>query len=162
MCVIGMASGEVAGGDEAAGFYAVDLVERMLRRRRCRHDQNRFLFAWGHGLADLDQVRVAVEAEDLAACGSDVERSPHRCVQEGEGGASYGFDAGETVPDLRCELGVGGFVGLGRDEGDFDDVFLRDAGYASAGGLVVGSDVDGTDETEVDDIAGEDGVVAVA
>jgi hypothetical protein len=30
--VVGMAGGEVAGCDEAAGFYAVDLVEGVLWR----------------------------------------------------------------------------------------------------------------------------------
>ena len=63
---------------------------------------------------------------------------------------------------MGCELGVGAFVGLGRDQGDFDDVFLWDTGDACSGGLVVWRDVNGTDEAEVDDVAGEDGVVAVA
>ncbi len=39
---------EVPGGDEAAGLYAVDLVEGVLWFRR--------EFAGGHVLADLDQV----------------------------------------------------------------------------------------------------------
>ena len=49
MCVIGMASGEVAGGDEAAGFYAVDLVEGVQRGMRRRHDEWCFATAGRHG-----------------------------------------------------------------------------------------------------------------
>ena len=39
---------------------------------------------------------------------------------------------------------------------------MRDAGDLGAGGFEVGGDYDGADEAEVDDVAGEDGVVAVA
>ena len=41
-------------------------------------------------------------------------------------------------------------------------MFLGDAGDVCAGGFEVGGDGDGADEAEVDDVAGEDGVVAVA
>jgi hypothetical protein len=46
--VVGVTGGEVAGGDEAAGFDAVDLVEGMLRRLRWRHHQKSLRFAWRH------------------------------------------------------------------------------------------------------------------
>ena len=70
--VVGVASGEVTRSDEAAGFGTVDLVEGMDRGFD-------FLgFAWGHGLADLDQGWVAVEAEGSAACGGDVLWGPGR------------------------------------------------------------------------------------
>lgn len=83
-------------------------------------------------------------------------------VQEGDGGAADGFEAGEAVGYLCAELGGGGFFGLGGGDGDFDDAFLRDAWDACAGGFGVGGDGDGVDEAEVDDVAGEYGVVTVA
>src|SRR5207253_8723110 len=60
--------------------------------------------------ADLDEVGVAVESEDLAAGGGDAEGSPGGLVQEGDGGVAYGFEAGEAVCDLGAEMGFGGFV----------------------------------------------------
>src|SRR5258708_16476097 len=75
-------------------------------------------------LADLDEVGVTVEAEDLATGGGDVEGSPCGVVEERDGGAAYGFEAGEAVGDLGFELGVemgfGGFVFLCGGELDFD------------------------------------------
>ena len=41
-------------------------------------------------------------------------------------------------------------------------MFLGDAGDVGAGGVGVGGEGDGADEAEVDDVAGEFGVVAVA
>ena len=73
-----------------------------------------------------------------------------------------GLEAGEAVNDLGAEVGFCGFGGMGWDEIDVDDVFLRDAGYAGAGGFAVGGDGDGLDEAEVDDVEGKLGVVAVA
>ena len=116
----------------------------------------------GAWLADLDQVGVAVEAESFAACWGDVEWRPDGGFEECDGGAAYGFEAGEAVCDLSDELGLGRFIGLGGGEGDFDDVLLRDAGDVGAGGVEVAGDGDGVDEAEVDDVAGEDGIVAVA
>ncbi len=112
--------------------------------------------------ADLDEVGVAVEAEDFAAGGSDAEGSPCGLVEESDGGVAYGLEAGETVGDLGAEMGLGGFVSLRWGEFDFDGVFLGDAGDVGAGGFEVGGDCDGLDEAEVDDVAGEDGVVAIA
>ena len=60
------------------------------------------------------------------------------------------------------ELGFGGFGGVGGDEGDCDEVFLGDSGDSGAGGFGVRLDGDGLDEAEVDDVAGDLGVVAVA
>ena len=116
----------------------------------------------GMGLADLDQVWIAVEAEGFAAGGGDVEWGPVRRVEESHVGAADGFEASQAVCDLCAELCVGGFVGLVGVSDDFDDVFLRYAGDVGAGGFGVWGDGDGADEAEVDDVAGEDGVVAVA
>lgn len=116
----------------------------------------------GAWLADLDQVRVTVEAEGLAAGGSDVERAPEGLVEEGDGGVADGFEAGQAVGDLCAELGGCSFFGLAGSDGDFYDVFLRDAWDGCAGGFGVGGDGDGADEAEVNDVAGQDGVVAVA
>ena len=112
--------------------------------------------------ADLDQVGVAVEAQGLAAGGGDAEGCPCGVVEESDGGVAYGFEAGEAVCDLGAKVGLGGFVDLCGGELDFDAMFLGDAGDVGAGGFEVGGDGDGTDEAEVDDVAGEDGVVAVA
>ena len=112
--------------------------------------------------ADLDEVGVAVEAEDLAAGGGDAEGRPCGLVEESDGGAAYGFEAGEAVGYLGAEVGFSGFVCLCGNEFDVDAVFLRDAGDVGAGGFEVRGDGDGADEAEVDDVAGEDGVVAVA
>src|SRR6266481_2454411 len=112
--------------------------------------------------ADLDEVGVAVEAEDLAAGGGDAEGSPCRLVKESDGDAAYCFEAGEAVCDLGAEVGFGGFVCLCGGEFDFDGVFLGDVRDVGAGGFEGGGDYDGADEAEVDDVAGEDGVVAVA
>src|SRR5882757_4166923 len=112
--------------------------------------------------ADLDEVGVAVEAQDFAAGGGDAERSPCGMVEESDGGVAHGFEAGEAVGDLGAELSFGGFVSLCWGEFDLDGVFLRDAGDVGAGGFEVGGDRDGVDEAEIDDVAGEDGVVAVA
>src|SRR5580704_14891478 len=62
--------------------------------------------------ANLDEVGVAVEAENLAAGGGDAEGSPCGVVEESDGGMAYGFEAGEAISDLGLELSVGGFVGL--------------------------------------------------
>jgi hypothetical protein len=116
--------------------------------------------------ADLDEVGVAVEAEDFAAGGGDAEGSPGGLVEESDRGVAHGLKAGEAVGDLGFELGAevgfGGFVLLCGGELDFDAMFLGDAGDVGAGGFEVGGDGDGADEAEVDDVAGEDGVVAVA
>jgi hypothetical protein len=112
--------------------------------------------------ADLDEVGVAVETEDLAAGGGDAEGSPCGLVEESDDGLAYGLEAGETIGDLGAELGLGGFVGLRGCEFYCDAVFLGDAGDVGAGGFEVGGDRDGADEAEVYDVAGEDGVVAVA
>lgn len=107
-------------------------------------------------------MRVAVEAKGLAAGGSDVEGGPDGRVEEGDSGAADSFETSEAVGDLCAELGDGGFFGLGGSDGDFYDVFLRDAWDGCAGSFDVGGDGDGVDEAEVDDVAGQDGVVAVA
>ena len=113
-------------------------------------------------LADLDEVWVAVETEGFAAGGADVERGPYGVVEESDGGAADSLQAGQAVDDLGLELGVGGFVGLGWGQGDFDCVFLGDAGDVDARGFGVEFNLDGADEAEVDYVAGEDRVVAVA
>src|ERR1700678_4356535 len=119
-----------------------------------------FMASWGS--ADLDEVWVAVQAEGLAACGRDVEWGPDGVVEESDYCAADGLEAGEAVDDLGFELGGGGFVGLGWGQGDFDCVFLGNSGDVGARSFGVELDGDGADEAEVDDVAGEDGVVAVA
>ena len=83
-------------------------------------------------------------------------------VEESDGGVADGFEAGQAVGDLGTEVGFGGFVFLCRGEFDADFVFLGDAGDVGAGGFEVGGDGDGANEAEIYDVAGEDGVVAVA
>jgi len=58
---------------------------------------------------------------------------------------------------LGGELGVGGFVGGGGGEGDGGD----EAGEGWERGCI-GGEVGGADEVEVDDVAAQEGVVAVA
>src|SRR6266702_5723356 len=116
----------------------------------------------GMGLADLDRGWVAVEAEDSAAGWGDVWRGPGGIVEDSDGGLADGFEACEAVVDLGGELGFGCFRGVGGGEGDFDEVFLGDSGDSGAGGFGVWLEVDGVDEAEVDDVAGDFGVVAVA
>jgi hypothetical protein len=113
-------------------------------------------------LADLDEVWVAVEAEDFAAGGGDVERGPGGFVEESDDGVAYGLEAGEAIGDLGLKLGVGVFGWIGGSELDLDAVFLWDAGDVGAGSFEVGGDGDGADEAEVDYVAGEDGIVTVA
>jgi hypothetical protein len=113
-------------------------------------------------LADLDEIRVAVEAQGFAAGWSDLLGRPYRFFEESDDGLADSFETGETIFDLGFELGVGGFVGLGWGEFDFDAVLLRDTGDVCAGCLAVTRDFYGADEAEIDDVAGEDGIVAVA
>ena len=54
----------------------------------------------GACLADLDQGRVAVEAEDSAAGWGDVLRGPGWGAADGDVGLADGFEAGEAVGDL--------------------------------------------------------------
>ncbi len=96
--------------------------------------------------ADLDEVGVAVQAEDFAAGGGDAEGRPCGLVEESDGGVAYGFEAGEAVCDLGAEVGFGCFVCLRWGEFDVDAVFLGDAGDVGAGGFEVGGDRDGADE----------------
>ena len=107
-----------------------------------------------HGLSDLDQVGVAVEAEDAAASGGDLEWAPGGFGDEEDFGVASFFEAGEAVQDLRGELGGGLFGGVGEGQFDLDAVFLRDAGDTGAGGIRVGGDGDAADEAQVDDVAG--------
>ena len=93
------------------------------------------------GLADLDEVWVAVEAEDLAASWGDVEWRPDGSVEEDDGCAADGLEAGEAVDDLGLELGGLGLVGLGWSEFDVDQMFLGDTGDVGAGGFGVGRDL---------------------
>ncbi len=155
--VVGVAGDEIARGDEAAGLGAVDLVEGV-----DGGGFGLFGFAWGHGLADLDEGWVTVETQDFAAGGGYVLWGPRGRGLDGDVGLADGFEACETIRDLGSELGFGGFGGVRWGQGDGDDVFLGDAGDSCAGGFVVGLDGDGVDEAEVDYVAGDFGVVAVA
>lgn len=115
--------------------------------------------AW---LADLDEAGVAVEAEDAAASGCDVLRSPGWSGEDGDGGLADGLETGEAVLELGGELGGGFFGGAGEGEVDMDAVLLGDSGDSCAGGFGVGLDGDGADEAQVDYVAGDCWVVAVA
>ena len=83
-------------------------------------------------------------------------------VEESDGGVADGFEAGEAVLNLGLQLCFGRFVWLRGREFDADFVFLGDPGDVGAGGFEVGGDGDGANEAEIYDVAGEDGVVAVA
>src|SRR5580658_4287621 len=100
-----------------------------------------FMSSWV--LADLDEVRVAVQAEDFAAGGGDVEWGPDGVVEESDCGAADGLKAGQAVDDLGLKLGVGGFVGLGWGELDVDQMLLGSAGDVDAGGFGVEFNLDG-------------------
>ena len=112
--------------------------------------------------AELDEIRVAVQAEEAAAGGSDVVWDPAGGVEEGDVGVADGLEASEAVNDLGGQLGFGRFVGGGEGEGDRDAVLARDAGDVGAGGFEVGGDGEGAEETEIHDVAGNGGVEAVA
>src|SRR5258705_7795817 len=84
--------------------------------------------------ADLDEVGVAVEAEDFAAGGGDAEGSPCGLVEESDGGVAYGLEAGEAVCNLGAEMDFGGFVFFRWGEGDFDGVFFGGSGGVGGGG----------------------------
>jgi hypothetical protein len=130
--VVGVAGDEVAGGDKAAGVDVVDLVERM---DGCCGELEEILGAFGHGLADLDEVGVAVEAEGAAASGGNLLRAPCGLIEESDLRVAYGLDACEAVGDLGAELGFGGLGCVRGSDLDFDDVLLRDAWDVGAGGL---------------------------
>ncbi len=79
-----------------------------------------------------------------------------------DGGVGDGLEASEAVLDLGAGLGFGVVGGVGEGEGDGDAMFWGDAGDVGSGGVGVRGDGDGADEAEVDEVAGERGVVAVA
>lgn len=160
MLVVGVAGGEASGGDESAGFDSVGSVEGM----DGRVDGVGFSGQAGgwHGLAELDEVGVAVQAKEAAASGGDVARDPAGGVEEGDVGVADDLEASEAVGDLSCELGFGGLFGGGEGEGESDAVFAGDAGDVGAGGFEVGGDGEGAEETEIHDVAGNGGVEAVA
>ena len=81
---------------------------------------------------------------------------------EDDGGLTCFFESGEAILDLGGDL-HGRFVG-GTGQGEFyiDAVLLRDSGDSCAGSFGVRLDRDGADEAEVDYVAGEHGIVAVA
>lgn len=111
---------------------------------------------------DLHEIGVAVETKEPAACGGDALRVPARFLENHDGGLADSLKTSETVADLGFHLGFGGFGRVGEDEVNGDASFLRDAGDAGAGCVRVGGDGGVENEAEVDDIAGEIGVVAVA
>ena len=59
-------------------------------------------------------------------------------------------------------MGFGIVGGVGEGESYVDAVFLGDAGDVGAGGFGIEGYGDGAEEAEVDYVAGEGGVVAVA
>ena len=158
--IAGVAGDEVACGDQAAGFDTVDLVEGVLWRR---HDLGDFGFTGGHRrLADLDEVGIAVEPEGSAACGCDALRRPCGLLEQSNGSVAYGLETGKAIDNLGLELRVSGLVTAGWSESDLDFVSLGDAGDIGPGSFVVRGNGDGTDQAEIDDVAGKDGIVAVS
>jgi len=111
----------------------------------------------------LDELRVALEAEGAAAGWGDALRGPGGAVEDAGGGVADGVQAGEAVANLGEELLLGVVFGAGgEDEVDDDAMPLRDAGDADTGGVQVRGDGDALDEAQLDDIAGDGGIVAVA
>jgi hypothetical protein len=158
--IVGMTGDEIASSDETAGFDTVDLVEGVLWRR---HDLGDFGFTGGHRrLADLDEVGIAVEPEGSAACGCDALRRPCGLLEQSNGSVAYGLETGKAIDNLGLELRVSGLVTAGGSESDLDFVSLGDARDIGAGSFVVRGNGDGTDQAEIDDVAGKDGIVAVA
>ena len=116
----------------------------------------------GMSLAELDEVAVAVEAEGAAAEGGDADGRPGGLVEEVDLGAADGGEAGEAVEDLGAEVCLDRVVLLGGGEGEGDAEAWGDAGDAGAGGGGVFADGEGVEEAEVDNVAGQGRVVAVA
>ena len=162
--ISGGAGAEVGAGDKAAGVSVVGGVEGMDGQGwRGERDRWSGLFGAGwHGLAELDEVAVAVQAEGAAAKRGDVDGGPGGLVEEVDLGAADGWNAGEAVEDLGAEVGFDGVVLLGGGEGYGDAVARGYAGDAAARGCWVFEDGEGAEEAEVDNVAGEGGVVAVA
>ncbi len=92
--VVGVAGDEVAGCDEAAGLDAVDLVERVLRLLRGRHDEDGFGLAWGHGQRIWTRLGLPSRPRVLRPAGVMLRGGPDWRVEECDGGAANGFDAG--------------------------------------------------------------------
>jgi len=85
-----------------------------------------------------------------------------KCWQEREFNARNGGQAEEPVFYLRTEVRIGGFVRGGRGDGEAGDELLRNAGDVGAGCIGIGRESDGTDQCELDNVAAQRGVVAVA
>lgn len=169
--VAGMSGEEFRGGDQIAGLGAIGGIEgvREMGWAVDGFDELRLAgqpvwrSAWGHGrLADLHEVRVAVEAEDFAAYRGDALRAPGRSGQDADGALAYCLETGETISDLSGDVGCGILGWVGEDEFDRDAGALGHTGDAGAGCIGVGRDGDGEDEAEVDDVARQIGIVAVA
>ena len=112
----------------------MDLVEGVDGEAvSCGHGDVGLGCAWGHGLADLDQVGVAVEAEGFAAFGGDVAGGPGGVFEEGDVGVADGLEAGEAVLDLGVELGCRRLRRIGEGEGDGDAVFWGTPGILAPG-----------------------------
>ena len=62
------------------------------------------------GAAYLDEVGVAVQAEEAATGGGDALGGPGGLIEKNYLGGQDGFEAGEAVLNLGGELGVGSFV----------------------------------------------------
>lgn len=84
------------------------------------------------------------------------------CGKDADRGMVDGFKAGETVGYLGAKLRFGGVSRVGQNDLDFDAVLLRNAGDSPAWGIGIGDNRDGADEAEINDIAGEFWIVAVA
>ncbi len=163
--VVGVAGDEVAGGDEAAGVDAVGQVEGMDGTGGELEEVLGPLGAWVAWACQRIWTRLGLPSRPRVRrpAGVMLLRGPGGMVEEDDFGVADGFEAGEAVDDLGAGAGLRRlrlvWVGV---RVDFDAVFLGDAGDVGAGGFGVGGDGDGVDEAEVDYVAGEGGVVAVA
>jgi hypothetical protein len=78
-------------------------------------------------LADLNEVRVAVEAEDTASGGGDVLGRPRGGVKDVDGRVGDGLESREPIGNLGAEVGFGGVGSMSSDQIDVHDMLLRKA-----------------------------------
>ncbi len=77
-------------------------------------------------------------------------------------GVADGFEAGEAIADLGGELGDGVVGRVGRADDEVDVELRRNAGDAGSGRFLIRRNTQAADEAEIDDVAGQRGIVAVA
>lgn len=98
-----------------------------------------------------------LDAELFAGGGGDAVRRPGRGPGEVDGGLAELLESGEAVLDSLDDLVVGGAALRGHGDVDLDLLTREHAGRVG-----IGREVDAVDESEVDDVDGQLGVVDVA